>query len=1369
MALPPLAPGLLTLHSHRAENLLETVVAWLARHPLGPLEEEVVVVQSNAVAEWLKMALAQRLGVCAATRVELPGRLLWRISRDVLGRHRVPTELPLDKVPLTWRLMQALPELAADPALAALLPLPTGDDERVLCRRFQACQRLADVFDQYQVYRPDWLDDWAEGRAVLRTARGDAVPVPPDQAWQPVLWRHLVQALTPAQQDVLRPRLQRALLQRLAQTPPAPDGHAPALPVPRRVVVFGMGHLPPGGLALMGALARHSQVLLAVSNPCQYHWSDIIDGRELLRQAAPRRPTKGGRDLATVPLDDMHAHAHPLLAAWGRQARDAIRLLDLWTEGAPALPGVPSASSVHALAHSPAYLPVHSPAHHAAGSSDNPGFTPMPWARIDRFDDPLPAEPRAPVPLLLQVQRRIRDLVPLAEHAAQPDHGWVPEDRSIVFHVAHSPVRELEVLHDHLLALLAHPAPDGGQGAASSSASAPEVSPPPPGHTPLAGLCPRDIVVMVPDLAVFAPAIAAVFGQFPRSDPRFIPFDVADLGVERQSPLVAVWSWLWNLPHQRATHTEWQTLLDLPAVQARFDLPADEVPRLARWMGRAGVRWGLHAAHRDRLGLGPCGDDQTVHFGLSRLLAGVWVGEAADALGHVTPATDATGLDARLLGGLAHLLDAVDAWWLEATQPAPPAEWLARGRRLMARLFDPAQAPSDATPDAPPPRRRASPSPADEAGLAALRQAGERWLAACDQAGFDAPIDLDTARTAWMAALQPAPLDTRFQAGGVTFCTLLPLRTVPFRVVCLLGMNEGDYPRRAPQSDLDLMALPGQARPGDRSRRDDDRQLMLDALLSARDHLVISWCGRSVRDHSPQPPSVLVAQLRDHLAAGWGDAVLQALTVEHPLQPFSRRYFEANSASPHWFTHAQEWRPACSENTEQQNQYSRAPGPFFIQNFVAEGGPGRGGADAPLTLADLADALAHPARAFMRQRLGVHWANGPDGLPPDDEPFALEGLDLHRLLADALARLPANTPPRDAPAWLQRWLHRTARSGALPLGVAGQAAQDQLLVPLTRLMHAWAACRDAFPQPAPRLWCHVDDGATVLADGLDGLWQRPPGDPVWPASPALDAAPALALAQRLRVHVSVQRVLAPARLSHTSRPGAAPRGGPASVARLHRPHRWLGEWVNSLALCAHAERPEWAHTLVIGRDACLHLRPVPAAAARDQLLRLLAAWRDLLSQPLPLPWATAWAAVQARGDGASPDGDGNGHPSADASARAVYEGDHQQSGEGADPYWARTFPDFECLTQHPLWPQVAQTLVQPFHDWVSQQVDVWPHPDPEPDSEPDAEPDPDTHRNANANPNANAKPNVNREPAWGPHALGSRPAVGSLGAPEAAP
>ena len=367
--LAPLKHGLLVLHGNRAEQLAETVFAWTRLHPLGPLEAEVFLVQSNGMAEWLKMALAQQQGVCAATQVELPGRFLWRAYRQVLGRDAVPAQSPLDKLPLTWRLMQLLPTLLDQPGYE---PLAGFLARGALDRRLQLAERLADLYDQYQVYRSDWLGAWAAGHAVLLQTDGQppalAPPLPPDQRWQALLWRALLAPLSEAERAATRPQLHDRFLAALADPAAAPP------PVARRVLLFGMTHVPMQTLQALAALSRHCQVVLAIPNPCRYHWADILPGRELLKMARRRLPLRGD-DLALVSLSQMHDHAHPLLAAWGRQGRDFVRQLDAFDDVL--------AAQQH-----------------------------FEVAKVDLFDDG-PGET-----LLQQVQARIRDLVPLADHAA---------------------------------------------------------------------------------------------------------------------------------------------------------------------------------------------------------------------------------------------------------------------------------------------------------------------------------------------------------------------------------------------------------------------------------------------------------------------------------------------------------------------------------------------------------------------------------------------------------------------------------------------------------------------------------------------------------------------------------------------------------------------------------------------------------------------------------------------------------------------------------------------------------------------------------------------------------------------------------------
>lgn len=1056
-------PGLIVLHGNQLEMLRSAVFQWLRQHPLGALEAETFLVQSNGVAEWLKIALAEELGICAATRVALPARFLWETYRGMLGHEQVPTISAFDKGPLTWRLMRLLPTLLEDPVFAPLRHfLADGAPER----RLQLAERLADLYDQYQVYRADWLEDWAHGRDQLRLA-GAAAPaqaLAPDQCWQAQLWRAVIADVDPAQRELGRATIHTEFV-RAAAAGEAPRGH-----LPRRIVIFGVSALPFQTLQALAALAGYTQVLLAVPNPCQFYWGDIIEGRELLRATHKRQQPRNGQDLGALPLEQLHAHSHPLLASWGRQGRDFIRLLDEFDS---------ASASLH----------------------DGDG-QPL---RVDLFSD------GAGNTLLEQIQAAVRDLLPLAEHPLTPPPA---SDRSLQFHIAHSVQREVEVLHDQLLAMLA----------ADSS------------------LRPRDVVVMVPDIDTFTAAIHAVFAQYRRSDARYIPFEIGDVNDRSVNPLLVALEWLLRLPQQRCRQSEVRDLLDVPAVARRYGIDSEDMATLGLWIEGVGVRWGLDPEHRSGLGLGAVGEQNSWLFGVRRMLLGYASGEGA-AFGGIEPYGEVGGLDAALAGSLAQLVSALLHWRGVLAQQCTPAEWGVQARALLAAFFS-----------------------ADEEGdrltLAQLDEALGRWLETCDNAGFVEAVPLAVLREAWLGLLDEPTLNHQFVSGGVTFCTLMPMRAVPFRVVCLLGMNDGDFPRRAPRADFDLLALPGMARPGDRSRRDDDRYLMLEAVLAARDQLYISWVGRNVRDNSAQPPSVLVAQLCDYLRAGWKIELAQ-LTTEHALQPFSRRYFEQDGL----LTYAREWRVAHGE--QQQAEAATALPAFELD------------ASYRLKLADLVNFMRQPARYFFRQRLGVVFGDAAQ-VGEDEEPFALDGLERYQLEDQLLADEGGDELAEQVADQLTLRAARLAREGRLPIGLIGQQYQQQLVAGLVPVRSAWLQLRQRYPQPAAKVAVTLALSAAPLEDWVDQL--RSDGhSTVW-------------LGQISSKVIGKQGEV--------------------------RAEKLIEIWLRQLALAASGS-PVTAH--LIARDAHVQMAPMLKDAAQAVLEQLAALWRENMNQPLPTACKTALA------------------------------------------------------------------------------------------------------------------------------------------------
>ncbi|MBA5637986.1 exodeoxyribonuclease V subunit gamma [Duganella sp. LX20W] len=1066
-----ITPGLLILHGNQMEQLRAAVFQWLRNHPLGALEQDIFLVQSNGVAEWLKIALAEELGVCAATRVALPARFLWDTYRGMLGRERVPALSAFDKGPLTWRLMRLLPTLLNQPVFTPLRHfLADGEAER----RLQLAERLADLFDQYQVYRADWLEDWAAGRDQLRSARGEIAPLPPDQCWQGQLWRAVMADVAPEERGLGRATVHTEFVRATAA------GATPAGRLPRRIVLFGVSALPYQSLQALASLARHTQVLLAVPNPCQFYWGDIIEGRDLLRAAHRRQQLRNGQDLGQIPLEELHAHSHPLLASWGRQGRDFIRMLDEFDAEAAA----------------------------AAEAQGEEGSAPL---RVDLFSE---CDAHT---LLGQVQAAVRDLLPLSEHPHQPPPD---ADRSIEFHIAHSVQREVEVLHDQLLAMFA-----AG------------------GDTPLR---PRDVVVMVPDIDTCSAAIHAVFAQHKRSDPRYIPFEIADVKDRSVNPLLVALEWLLRLPQQRCRQSEVRDLLDVPALAKRFGLDAEDLPTLGQWIEGAGVRWGLDQAHRDGLGLGSAGEQNAWIFGVRRMLLGYASGDGASFAG-IEPYAEVGGLDAALAGSLAQLVEALLHWRALLAQSRSPADWGVQARALLAAFFDGAEEN-------------------DRLTLAQLSDTLNHWLGTCEAAGFDEAVPLAVLREAWLGALDEPTLDHQFVSGGVTFCTLMPMRAVPFRVVCLLGMNDGDFPRRAPKADFDLLAQPGMARPGDRSRRDDDRYLMLEALLAARDKLYVSWVGRNVRDNSEQPPSVLVSQLRDYLVNGWG-LDLHARTTEHALQPFSRRYFEAGGL----LTYAGEWRAAHADGDAQQ-EAAELP-PFEIDDKYR------------LKLSALANFMRQPVRYFFRQRLGVIF--GDTALVgEDEEPFSLNALERYLLEDVMLDDDGAEAEQLDqVRAHLTVRVERLAREGVLPIGLIGQQWQRQLVDALVPVRCAWLTLRQHYPQAAPKLALSLALSGVPLEDWLDHLRSNG-SDTVW-------------LTQMS---------------SKVTDKGGQPRGD-----------KLIPMWLRQLAAAA-AGMPVTGY--LVARDAIVIMAPLAQGEALQTLSDLVSIWRDGMHRPLPTACKTALTLMQ---------------------------------------------------------------------------------------------------------------------------------------------
>lgn len=382
---------------------------------------------------------------------------------------------------------------------------------------------------------------------------------------------------------------------------------------------------------------------------------------------------------------------------------------------------------------------------------------------------------------------------------------------------------------------------------------------------------PADVIVMTPDIDTYAPYIEAVFAAAPRS--RHIPYSIADRVITVESAIVASFFALLELGRSRFDASAVLALLERAAVQRRFGLSPEDVSLMRRWVRESGIRWGVDAKSREEMDL-PAFADNTWCAGLDRLMLGYALPQREGELfaGNL-PWDDIEGSRAQTLGRLHAFATRLFALAQELRQAKTVERWVETLAESLETFFRPVEA--------------------EETDVQAIRRALAEMARTTAQAGFAEEVGLDPIRHHLRRTITEPTSRGQFLSGGVTFCALMPMRSLPAKVVCLIGMNDGSFPRVQRPPGFDLMA--NDFRRGDRSRRNDDRYLFLETILAAREVLYVSYVGQSVRDNANLPPSVLVAELLDYVKQAFlpesGKDVREEIVTRHPLQPFSARYF----------------------------------------------------------------------------------------------------------------------------------------------------------------------------------------------------------------------------------------------------------------------------------------------------------------------------------------------------------------------------------------------------------------------------------------------------------------------------------------------
>lgn len=906
---------LITLYpSNKLEHLSVLLNAVLTQQPTGIFEPDVILVESPGMQHWVNMQLAAQQRIAMNHEFPLPVRFMWNTARAVLGQDVVPQQSPYRREVLVWRIEKILDSVSFQQHSAfqklSQYWLAVADSDGQQVQRLQLSTALADVFEQYLLYRPDWLASWEAGETVD--------PQSELEQWQSEIWRRLVSehAFHPA-------KLHQLAIDALN------NGDKADL-LPKRIIVFAINTMAPQLVQFLDALAHHTDIHLFHLNPSVNYWGDVQTNKAIAKQLREEGIARWMED----------SQANPLLGNLGQQGRDLFNLL-----------------------------------------------TGLDTFEISAFDTDLPKSSVTAGHELVSLQQ---DILNASYPVATPhDEG----QSSVVIAKGHTALREVQGLHDFLLEVM------------SSDAS----------------IQPQDVVVMCPAIEDYAPVIDTVFHRIgsPELDDENtrLPCSIADRTPLDSEPMIAAFVSLLSLPDSRFEVSKIIDYLRLPGLQLKFGLSDDDLETIAYWLDRANIHWGLNGKHKSVLTKGATAHDiHSWHWGLKRLLIGMACEDQSQIVGNILTVPDVEGNQVYVLGQLIDLLERLGQYATALNTKRTASDW----HRFLIEMRDTC---FESTQD-------------NQFAWDAIAKATSDLATHINEAELETELSLRQVREVLTRRFSMPDAGNHFMTGQVTFCSMLPMRSIPFKVVAILGLNDGEFPRQSTPLSIDLMAQ-APRKLGDRSRRLEDRYLFLEAIISARQFLYLSYQANSAKDNSERQPSLVLQELQALMdeAYQWDESTYMRQLALHPFSPDA---FQGPFSSFNRGWH----RLASDLLTPSANAVATLP---VLTEPTLE----------PVMRASaVGRALANPLAHFARQQLGIELEQTQSSLQ-DHEPFVADTLNRYQVL-DTLVTHPdewdqslqnallggglPQTPL--TPQMLTQWQH--AATDLIEVGEVGQFTNQTL-------------------------------------------------------------------------------------------------------------------------------------------------------------------------------------------------------------------------------------------------------------------------------------------------------------------------------------
>nr|CBX28703.1 hypothetical protein N47_G40270 [uncultured Desulfobacterium sp.] len=739
--------------------------------------------------------------------------------------------------------------------------------DRNSLRLFEISEKIADLFDQYTIFRPDFIFSWENNKEITGK----------HHKWQASLWKEIAKD----NEKCHRSYLQKALIEELNTF--SPD----SAKFYGRISVFGISSLPHFHMQLIEELAKIYEIHIFLLNPCRQYWADILTDKEAGKI----------KKRYTTETTEQYLHidkGNSLLSSLGELGKAFFEYIT---------------SAEHLL--------------------------------LEEFED------HECIDMLSCIQS---DILNLQERIIPEDHlKQKNPDPSIQFHSCHSQIRETEVLYDKILSMFEE-YPD---------------------------LMPKDILVMSPDIEVYAPFIHAVFDNREDNEPH-IPFSISDRTIKKENGIIDSFLSILDLKESRFKVSQVMTILENQGIKEKFGLVESDLETIRRWLRDTGIRWSVDGADKTALGL-PEIYENTWKAGINRLLAGYAMhhkgpSNSEDMFLDILPFNEIEGSDARILGNFLEFLDKV----FDITNLLKGSETIAVWHMNLLGIIDTFFTTDNEI----------------QQSVQYIRNVLGDMLKNSELSGYDKKLDYEIIKHYIGKALENEYSTSGFITGGITFCSMLPMRSIPFKVICLLGMNSDAFPRSSPSYSFDLMAV--EPRPGDRSKKNDDKYLFLEGLISARKIFYLSFIGQSIQDNASIPPSVLITELLDYIKKGFGFTHDQMITC-HKLQAFSPDYYKG---SENLFSYSKDnMLAACSLNASHLNENENI-------SFISDKLSGLSDEWKILNIDSFSSYFANPAKFLLQKRLGIYFEEKETALS-DKEIFNLNGLDNYLINQNLLADMQA--------------------------------------------------------------------------------------------------------------------------------------------------------------------------------------------------------------------------------------------------------------------------------------------------------------------------------------------------------------------------